>query len=52
MSEAVLNAACDYIFQSGTTAGICFFGGEPLLEKDLLAVNSTPQKLVSRFNAR
>lgn len=42
MSEAVLNAACDYIFQSGTTAGICFFGGEPLLEKDLL------QKAVTR----
>lgn len=42
MSEAVLNAACDYIFQSGTTAGICFFGGEPLLEKGLL------QKAVTR----
>lgn len=42
MSETVLNAACDYIFQSGTTAGICFFGGEPLLEKDLL------QKAVTR----
>ena len=42
MSETVLNAACDYIFQSGTTAGICFFGGEPLLEKGLL------QKAVTR----
>lgn len=36
MSEEVLEAACQYIFQSGTTAGICFFGGEPLLQKDLI----------------
>ncbi len=36
MSDEVLFAACDYIFQSGKTAGICFFGGEPLLRKDAI----------------
>lgn len=36
MSEEVMEAACQYIFQSGTAAGICFFGGEPLLQKDLI----------------
>lgn len=36
MSEEVLLAACDYIFQTGTSAGICFFGGEPLLQKHLI----------------
>ncbi len=36
MSEEILHAACDLIFSKGTSAGLCFFGGEPLLEKDLI----------------
>lgn len=36
MSEEVLAAACDLAFSKGNTAGICFFGGEPLLEKELI----------------
>lgn len=36
MSEKVMLASCDYIFKSGKSAGICFFGGEPLLKKDLI----------------
>ncbi len=33
MSDTVMKAACDLAFSNGTTAGICFFGGEPLLCK-------------------
>jgi len=36
MSEKVLFAACDLAFSRGNSAGICFFGGEPLLEKELI----------------
>ena len=36
MSEEVLYAACDLSFSKGKTAGICFFGGEPLLKKELI----------------
>ncbi len=34
MSDTVLIAACDFAFSVGKAAGICFFGGEPLLEQD------------------
>lgn len=34
MTEEVLLAACDLAFSSGSSAGLCFFGGEPLLEKE------------------
>ena len=36
MSEDVLYKACDLAFSKGDRAGICFFGGEPLLKKDLI----------------
>ena len=36
MSEDVLIAACDLAFSRGQRAGLCFFGGEPLLKKDLI----------------
>ncbi len=36
MSEEVLLAACELAFSSGKTAGLCFFGGEPLLEEELI----------------
>lgn len=36
MSEAVLDAACDLAFSQGNSAGLCFFGGEPLLERSLI----------------
>ncbi len=36
MSEDVLYAACDLAFSKGKTAGLCFFGGEPLLERELI----------------
>ena len=36
MSEEVMYAACDLAFSKGSGAGICFFGGEPLLEKELI----------------
>ena len=36
MSEEVLYKACDLAFSRGQRAGICFFGGEPLLKKDLI----------------
>ena len=36
MSEKVLDAACELAFSSGHTAGLCFFGGEPLLREDLI----------------
>ena len=36
MSEDVLFKACDLAFSKGTRAGLCFFGGEPLLKKDLI----------------
>ncbi len=36
MSEAVVDAAVDLAFSTGKTAGLCFFGGEPLLESGLI----------------
>lgn len=36
MTEEVLIKACDLAFSKGTRAGLCFFGGEPLLKKDLI----------------
>ena len=36
MSEEVLYKACDLAFSKGLRAGLCFFGGEPLLKKDLI----------------
>ncbi|MCR4703638.1 MAG: radical SAM protein [Saccharofermentans sp.] len=36
MSEEVLYKACDLAFARGKHAGLCFFGGEPLLKKDLI----------------
>ena len=36
MSEAVVDAAVDLAFSSGKNAGLCFFGGEPLLESGLI----------------
>ena len=36
MSEAVVDAAVDLAFSSGKNAGLCFFGGEPLLETGLI----------------
>ena len=36
MTEDVLIAACDLAFSRGQRAGLCFFGGEPLLKKDLI----------------
>lgn len=37
MDEAVLDAACELAFSQGNRAGLCFFGGEPLLERSLIA---------------
>lgn len=34
MSRETLTAACDLAFASGNSAGLSFFGGEPLLEKE------------------
>ncbi|MBO4460411.1 MAG: radical SAM protein [Clostridiales bacterium] len=36
MTEEVLYKACDLAFSKGPRAGICFFGGEPLIRKDLI----------------
>lgn len=36
MSEETLYAACELAFSRGKSAGFCFFGGEPLLEKELI----------------
>ena len=36
MSGRVLDAACDLAFSVGNAAGLCFFGGEPLLERPLI----------------
>ena len=36
MTSDVLLKACDLAFSSGSAAGFCFFGGEPLLKKDLI----------------
>lgn len=36
MSEETLRAACALAFSKGKSAGLCFFGGEPLLEKGLI----------------
>lgn len=36
MSERVVDAAVDLAFSTGKYAGLCFFGGEPLLETKLI----------------
>ncbi|MBR5088611.1 MAG: radical SAM protein, partial [Ruminiclostridium sp.] len=36
MSEKVMYAACELAFSRGNIGGLCFFGGEPLLEKELI----------------
>lgn len=36
MSLEVLYKTCDLAFSKGNKAGLCFFGGEPLLKKDLI----------------
>ncbi len=36
MSEDVLYKACDLAFSRGQRAGLCFFGGEPLMKKELI----------------
>ncbi|HAG69214.1 MAG TPA: translation initiation factor IF-2 [Lachnospiraceae bacterium] len=36
MTEEVLYKACDLAFAKGGRAGLCFFGGEPLLRRDLI----------------
>ena len=36
MSSDVLIKACDLAFSRGKEAGLCFFGGEPLLMKELI----------------
>lgn len=36
MTSEVMLKACDLAFSKGSTAGLCFFGGEPLLKKDLI----------------
>lgn len=36
MSSEVLRRTCDMAFSKGSIAGLCFFGGEPLLKKDLI----------------
>ncbi len=37
MTRETLKAACDLAFSIGERAGICFFGGEPLLERESIA---------------
>ena len=46
MPERVLKAACDLAFSAGGHAGLCFFGGEPMLEREkiLLALNYCAEK--------
>ena len=34
MAMGTLKAACDLAFSIGTRAGLCFFGGEPMLERE------------------
>ena len=46
MSEAVVDAAVDLAFSTGKNAGLCFFGGEPLLEMPLI------YRAVSRCTAK
>lgn len=36
MSVDVLHAACELAFSESSHAGLCFFGGEPLLEQELI----------------
>lgn len=36
MSKEVLDAACELIFSDGKAAGFSFFGGEPMLKKDMI----------------
>lgn len=37
MSREILTASCNLAFSAGKTAGLCFFGGEPLLEWSQIA---------------
>ena len=46
MSEEIVDAACDLAFSAGRSAGLCFFGGEPLLEMPLI------YRAVSRCTAK
>ena len=36
MTDAVMRAACELAFSEGTHGGLCFFGGEPMLERGLI----------------
>ena len=36
MSEEILYAACDLAFAVGAGGGFCYFGGEPMLERELI----------------
>ena len=38
MSVETLYKTIDLAYSKGTVAGFCFFGGEPLLKKDLIYV--------------
>jgi len=46
MPEDILKAACDLAFSFGSHAGLCFFGGEPMLEREkiLLALDYCVEK--------
>ena len=55
MTEDVLIAACDLAFSRGQRAGLCFFGGEPLLKKDLIykaLAHSTAKPRISAGSSR
>ena len=36
MTEEIVYAACDLAFSKGTGGGFCYFGGEPMLERELI----------------
>ncbi len=36
MTEKVVYAACDLAFSKGNSGGFCYFGGEPMLERELI----------------
>lgn len=57
MSEETIYKACDMIFSSGNGAGFTFFGGEPLLRKDLIykaidRCNQLSEKTGKPFNCK
>lgn len=57
MSVEVLDAACDYIFTDGRTAGLSFFGGEPLIKRNLIIralekCTETSKKTGIKFKSR